>query len=199
MILLLQYFKDNKIKLFIIGALIGSIIEYCVSLYGDIVLNVKWWDYSNLPFNINGRICLLFSLLWGALAVVFISYIHPLIEKFFMHLKKKISEKELKFLITIITLFLLFDFIISTYAVNVFIIRKTHEFNFEIEDKIKSEMQYNRIYNNEKLSKFILNHFSDEKIIKAFPHLKLNDANGNVIHLNEYINDVKPYYYKFER
>lgn len=48
MIIFLQYFKKNRITLFFGGFIIGSITEYLVSLIGELILHVKWWDYSNL-------------------------------------------------------------------------------------------------------------------------------------------------------
>lgn len=64
MIGLLQYFKKNNFTLFFGGFLIGSVVEYLVSLFGEMMLHVKWWDYSNMPLNINGRICVYFSIFW---------------------------------------------------------------------------------------------------------------------------------------
>ena len=49
MILSLQYFNQNNNRLFIGGFIVGSIVEYLVSLFGEIILNTKWWDYSNMP------------------------------------------------------------------------------------------------------------------------------------------------------
>ena len=53
MIGLLQYFNKNNFSLFFGGFLIGSVVEYLVSLFGEMMLHVKWWDYSNMPLNIN--------------------------------------------------------------------------------------------------------------------------------------------------
>lgn len=52
MIGLLQYFKKNNFTLFFGGFLVGSVVEYLVSLFGEMMLHVKWWDYSNMPLNI---------------------------------------------------------------------------------------------------------------------------------------------------
>ena len=62
MIVLLQYFKKNNYTIFFGGYVIGSGIEYVVSLIGEKLLHVKWWDYSSEPFNIGGRVCLFYSL-----------------------------------------------------------------------------------------------------------------------------------------
>ena len=61
MIGLLQYFKKNNFTLFFGGFLIGSVVEYLVSLFGEMMLHVKWWDYSNIPLNINGNLSIGFS------------------------------------------------------------------------------------------------------------------------------------------
>ena len=71
MVIFLQYFKKNRFTLFVGGFIIGSITEYLVSLIGEMILHVKWWDYSNMPLNINGRICLYYSIFWGILAFFF--------------------------------------------------------------------------------------------------------------------------------
>lgn len=49
-------------------SLIGALITLCIEFLSGLVLNV-WlglgiWDYSNLPFNLLGQVCLPFGLLW---------------------------------------------------------------------------------------------------------------------------------------
>ncbi|MBO5005743.1 MAG: putative ABC transporter permease, partial [Clostridia bacterium] len=56
MILGLQRFNKNNYTLFFGGFLIGSVVEYLISLIGEFVFNIKWWDYSSMAFNINGRV-----------------------------------------------------------------------------------------------------------------------------------------------
>ena len=69
MIISLKRFNKNNYTLFIGGFIVGSIIEYVISLIGEELFHIKWWDYSGMPFNINGRICIGFSLFWGILAI----------------------------------------------------------------------------------------------------------------------------------
>lgn len=78
----LQRFKKNNYTLFFGGFLIGSIVEYVISWAGEMIFNIKWWDYSNMPFNINGRICVWFSFFWGILAIYLMSHFHPKIDKY---------------------------------------------------------------------------------------------------------------------
>ena len=47
----------------------------------DKIFHHKWWDYSEMPLNIGGYVCLLFSLVWGAACVVIMKIVHPMTEK----------------------------------------------------------------------------------------------------------------------
>lgn len=62
----------------IIGALMITVLEFAVGCIVNIVLGWNVWDYSDVPFNICGQICLPFTLLWFAVslaAVVLDDYI----------------------------------------------------------------------------------------------------------------------------
>ena len=60
----LQPFRKSNWALFFAGAVEGSVIEYVISWIGEVIFQIKWWDYSNMPFNINGRITLTFTVFW---------------------------------------------------------------------------------------------------------------------------------------
>ena len=198
MIIILQYFNKNKYRLFIGGFIVGSIIEYLISLMGELIFHVKWWDYSNRPLNIGGRICVYYSIFWGFLAIYLMAYLNPKIDKFIEKIKKKFSALKLKVLIGIIICFLFFDFIISSIAVYLFTIRKVHEYNLNVENNQIMEEQYEKIYGNEIASNIIYKLFSDKKIIKTFPNLKIQDKDGNIIYFDDLVPNIKPYYYKFK-
>ncbi|MCM1364467.1 MAG: putative ABC transporter permease [Faecalibacterium sp.] len=71
--------KDaNMMKIFGISFLVGTVTEYICSLGQEIVFGSVAWDYSNRPFNINGRVCLLYSIYWGLLGICWIKLIYPL-------------------------------------------------------------------------------------------------------------------------
>ena len=77
-----KYFNKNNHMLFLGGCIVGSILEYIISLIGEVVLNVRWWDYSNRFLNINGRICFLYSVFWGLLAIYLMKVINPRVDRF---------------------------------------------------------------------------------------------------------------------
>jgi uncharacterized membrane protein len=53
----------------ILGSLTVTVVELLFGSVFNIVLKMNVWDYSNLPFNLYGQICLLFSVLWGFLSL----------------------------------------------------------------------------------------------------------------------------------
>lgn len=197
MILSLKYFNKNHNTLFVGGFIVGSIVEYIVSWYGDVFLNVKWWDYSNMPLNINGRICVFFSLFWGFLAIYLMGYANPRVDKLINKIKSKISINKLKIITTIIILFMAVDCIITGIAIKLFMIRKVHEYDLKVSNKQEIEEAYSVIYKNDKIDEFIMQYFGDKKMIKTFPNLKTQDENGNMLYFDCYVGDIKPYYYKF--
>lgn len=198
MILALQNFSQNNNRLFFGGFIVGSIVEYVVSWIGEVILNVKWWDYSNMPLNLNGRICVFFSIFWGLLAIYLMSYINPRIDRLIEWIKSKIKINKLKVITILTTAFLFIDFILTGVALEYFIVRKVHENNLPVVNKEQIDMVYEKIYGDEKTSKFIDEFWDDKKMIKTFPNLKIQDRDGNIIYFNEYVGDIKPYYYKFD-
>ena len=198
MILPLQRFKKNNYTLFAAGFVIGSIIEYLVSLIGELIFHIKWWDYSDQILNLNGRICVLFSLFWGLLAIYLMSDINKRVDKLIDFLKKKISIGILKTIVVLVSIFLAFDLGITAYALQMFTIRIVHDNNLNVANKQYIDEQYEKIYVKDTNQKeFILKYFNDEKMIKTFPNIKIEDVDGNILFYRKYVKDIKPYYYNF--
>lgn len=198
MILPLQRFKKNNYTLFAAGFVIGSIIEYLVSLIGELIFHIKWWDYSDQILNLNGRICVQFSLFWGLLAIYLMSDINKRVDKLIDFLKKKISMGILKTAVVLVSIFLAFDLGITAYALQMFTIRIVYDNNLNVANKQYIDEQYEKIYvKDTKQKEFILKYFDDEKMIKTFPNTKIEDVDGNILFYRKYVKDIKPYYYNF--
>lgn len=83
---LLKPFQSNFILLYISSVILVSALEWLTGFLLEKLFHHKWWDYSMMPFNLNGYICLLFSLIWGVFCVAIVSVIHPFIQKCVLHL-----------------------------------------------------------------------------------------------------------------
>ena len=59
--------KDNLILLYISSVVLVTALEWFTGFILDKLFHNKWWDYSSMPLNLNGYVCLLFSLIWGCL------------------------------------------------------------------------------------------------------------------------------------
>ena len=197
MILALKYFNKNYNTLFIGGFIVGSIVEYIVSWYGDVFLNVKWWDYSDMPLNINGRICVFFSLFWGFLAIYLMAYANPRVDRLINRIKGKFALKKLKVITMIIIVFMFVDCVLTGIAIKLFMVRKVHEYDLNVSNKQEIEEVYNVVYGNEDLNNLVTNWIGDKKMILTFPNLKTQDKEGNMIYFDMYVGNIKPYYYKF--
>ena len=73
--------EDNNIAKFLAAMISFSIFEYLASFILETIFHQRWWDYTGAFLNLQGRICITFSLLWGIIGVLFINYIHPWIKK----------------------------------------------------------------------------------------------------------------------
>lgn len=72
------FIQRNPFLLFSVGALTATVVEYAMDWFYEKFFKVRFWDYSDMPWNVNGRVCLMFSGMWGILALVLIAWVHPL-------------------------------------------------------------------------------------------------------------------------
>lgn len=194
MILGLQRFNKNNYSLFFGGFVIGSIIEYVVSLIGEFIFHIKWWDYSDMAFNINGRICIAFSFFWGILAIYLMSHFNPKVDRFIERVMKKVPLKVLKTGI-VLSMFAIFaSFIISSFALKMFFTRLVIQYDLELQNEEEYIMECTELYKNEDIRNFTLKHFSDEKMLKTYPNIKLTGKDGNIILVRDILTDIQPYY-----
>ncbi len=79
LIVFLDGYKDNIFALYFLAVLLTSVLEYFTGFILEKTFKTKWWDYTDDPFNIHGRICLFYSLFWGVGEVFVIRVIHPIL------------------------------------------------------------------------------------------------------------------------
>lgn len=73
--------RGQFIILYIASTILVTIIEGLTGFILDKLFHHRWWDYSNVPLNIGGYVCLLFSLIWGVACVFIVQIVHPVIHK----------------------------------------------------------------------------------------------------------------------
>ena len=78
-VLCLWNLRDRPLLLFLGSALLTTALEFVTGFVLERVFHDKWWDYSDMPFNIKGYVCLKFTILWGLAASFIIGAIHRFI------------------------------------------------------------------------------------------------------------------------
>lgn len=75
-------FRDVPVLVYIVGMLAATLLEYVVGVTMEALFKVRYWDYSNQRFNIQGHICLSSSIAWGFLSLAMVYGMHKPIERF---------------------------------------------------------------------------------------------------------------------
>ena len=87
--LLFHRWRDRPLMTFMSSMVLCTVLEYLAGWYLELTWGVKWWDYSEMPYNLHGRICLLSALLFGVGGMLLVWVVSPL----FYSLYRKIPAK----------------------------------------------------------------------------------------------------------
>ena len=163
LIVLLNEYKGKKIKLFFYGSLYGAIFEYICSYVLQIMYGSKFWDYSYMTYQINGRISLIYMFFWGILSIILIEYIITFLDKFISKIPEGFWDK---FIIT----FLVIDVFLTILGISVYMDRA--KYAYEGIEKKKNILDYI---------------FNDNIMSYTFPNLRYTDSSGNSIFVRDII------------
>lgn len=114
---ILNRYKKHPFVVFMGSFVFCTIIEYGTGYYLETTKGMTWWTYKNIPFNIDGRICLLSSIVFGLSGVLLIYFIAPKLKKIYEKLSYKTIAILLLFLMALFTI----DFIHSSRHPNIVI------------------------------------------------------------------------------
>src|SRR5699024_1555493 len=80
--LLLYKYRDRSDRfLFLAGTFLGGAYEYLCSVLSELVFGKVFWDYSQMMFNLGGRINLLYCFFWGIAAVIWMKGLYPVFSR----------------------------------------------------------------------------------------------------------------------
>ena len=155
-ILLSKYINEPGV-IFAFSIFICATLEYLTSYLMEKIFKLRWWDYSNMKFNINGRICLETLIPFGIIGVLVVKYISP----FLINTVNSINFNVL-IIINIIILSILITDILISFNVVFNLKNVTRNLNKDSTEDIKKAI-YKFIHNNI---------FMYNRIVKAFPNMK---------------------------
>ncbi len=159
----LEKYQNDIVALFIMAMVACCVLEYFTSLILEKIFKLRWWDYSEKKFNLNGRICLETGVLFGLGGVLIIEVFDPLI-RMFLNIFPSIVIISIG-IILIVTI--LADFCLSTYTIVKLKIDTSKYINEDATKVVKEEVRkslrrYRYFYN---------------RLLKAFPLLSKNNSN----------------------
>lgn len=102
--------KDNLFLVYLSGVIAATILEYITGYLMEQLFKVRYWDYSNQPFNLNGYICLSSSVAWGFLTIFMTEVIHTPIE----HLVLNLAPAAEGVFLIIVSILFIYDTVLST-------------------------------------------------------------------------------------
>ena len=143
--------------LFTAGTLLGGAYEYFCSVFTEMVFGVVFWDYSHLPFNLAGRVNLLYCFFWGIAAVVWIKVCYPKISGLFEKIPKKLGRP----LTWVLLVFMVVNMGVSTLAL------------------ARQEGRAAGLPPQNAVEEYMDEHFGDERLGEIYPAAVRTDQEGD--------------------
>ena len=140
--------------IFIAGTVLGGAYEYVCSVLSELLFGTIFWDYSHIPFNLGGRINLLFCFFWGIATVVWIKVLYPRLSG----LIERIPMRTGKVLTWVLVLFMTVNIALSGLAFGRYVERNTME-----------------IPSQGALAEFLDSCYPDDRIEQVYPSAKFVD------------------------
>lgn len=156
LIILLSDYADNILVLFALSIIVCSLLEYFTSLIMEKIFNLRWWDYSNMKFNINGRICLETMVPFGVIGVLVVKYFNP----WLLSIINLFDSQTITIVVIILMSLFIIDVLVSCNVV------------FNLKNVTRNVTKDSTEEIKKAIHKFIHNNlFMYDRIIKAFPNM----------------------------
>ncbi len=153
-LILYRHRNRSDSYVFVLGTVLGGAYEWLCSVFTELVFGTVFWDYSHLPFNLGGRINLLFCFFWGIVSVVWLKFLYPRLSDLIERIPMRIG----RILTWVLLVFMICNVIVSSMALNRFNQRQTME-----------------TPPNSSIGTLMDEYFPDERIWKIYPNLKFAD------------------------
>ena len=151
--ILYRYRDKSDRYIFVFGTILGGAYEYVCSVFTEMVFGTVFWDYSEIPFNLGGRINLLYCFFWGIAAVVWMKGVYPFLSRQI----EKLPARAGRAVCSVLLVLLAADMLISALALARYSERQTGSPEQTAVGQILDE------------------YFPDEFIEKRYENLKLTD------------------------
>lgn len=151
--ILYRYRDKSDRYIFVFGTILGGAYEYVCSVFTEMAFGTVFWDYSEIPFNLGGRINLFYCFFWGIAAVVWMKGVYPFLSRQI----EKLPARAGRAVCSVLLVLLAADMLISALALARYSERQTGSPEQTAVGQILDE------------------YFPDEFIEKRYENLKLAD------------------------
>lgn len=169
----LSKYRSKKVKLFLMSILLVSLVQYVISFMLEGINGAKFWDYTTQMYNLNGRICLMYSIILGIITTIVI-----LLKQYIDKLINKLQGKTRKIVDIIVTILVIIEILFTVWGLVVY--------SRNAKDALSGK---NYISNNNAIEKFENEVFTNELMGKLFPNLRILDDNGILIFATNILED----------
>ena len=152
-LLLYKYRERSASFFFVAGTLLGGLYEYLCSVFTELAFGTVFWDYSSIPFNLGGRINLLYCFFWGFAAVAWFKGLYPVLARWIA----KIPARPGKLLVWALTVFMAVNMAFSAAALTRYSQRAAGE---------PADQPW-QVWMDE--------HYNDDVMYRIYPYAKMTD------------------------
>lgn len=180
-LLFLDQRVDNIVLLFIAGMLLTCTVEYITAVLLEKLFHAKWWDYSYMRFNFQGRVSLLGAIVFGLLAVLLIKVVHPFVGGLISELPSavQIGLSMILFVIIMIDLYITVRHIWELngrlreiqLAINGYLGQYAKRAE-ELKKSLMDNFEESKFYSEHIKTLFHQNRVQNRRILRAFPKLR---------------------------
>lgn len=142
--------KKRAVWIFLGGAVLGGGFEYLCSWVQETLFGTVSWQYRHLPFNLNGRVSLLFCMFWGALALLWLRWFYPMLSNFIEKIPNKVGIP----LTWVLVVFMLFNITVSALAVS------------------RQSQRHNGVAASNAVDEYFDEHYPDDYLKRVYPSMQ---------------------------
>lgn len=197
----LEPLRQNIIILYLLSTILVTILEYITSYGLEKIFHASWWDYKDVPLNLNGRVALPVSLFWGIGCVLIVRVIHPKVMIF-----EEFLSRQFGLVLPILLLIIICSDLVYT-LLNMQAFKKvTAQINSLVEERkqeVATTLNEKRTELSSNISEFKENptieklvsylNFNQKRWVKNYPNLKLKNLK-NSDEVQKIIHKVKKKY-----
>ena len=153
----LKKYTDSVLVLFVMSSFICIVLEYFTSFVMEKLFNARWWDYSDKKFNINGRVCIETTILFGLGGMLVMYILHP----FLTSILDMFSKKVLIIIAIIFMVIFVSDLVISLITI------------LKVKNIKLGKIKDNTDEVNKKVRDYLIKHsYLTRRLIMSFPRFR---------------------------